>query len=392
MILGGVCAQGQIANRFQLSIGGGGHYDLYTPSNDANMGNVPIEDARSYNSSYDEINWMGQGRLTFMLSPTWGLYGEYTKGTLSGSSNETYYRNRLNEAALGVRFYPGNENRNHIGSHWNLVPMVGITHTWFDSELFFKGDNSLQNYLHTEAWGLQGGLELSYAFNSHWSMYLSAQYLSVFHDGFDGWDYGSGSDAYLRGGLGITYRFTSAEKPNLADCNVFDNAKALEDTLARLTKSVQADMASIQTKLTEVEEAQAAIETTQEEMAEDVETLQAQVSELNEKATQYHTAVFFNTESSRLSQEMKLDLYKFILSINANTGLKKYKLVVMGYTDKTGSARYNARLRQKRANEVKRFLADNGMKCEIEITEIVVEHSSTLMFDRRVEVVLKEVQ
>lgn len=60
-----------------------------------------------------------------------------------------------------------------------------------------------------------------------------------------------------------------------------------------------------------------------------------------------------------ISDAAKPALNKFIADMKTN-GIKNCKLTINGYTDGTGSAKFNQTLSEKRANAVKKYLTDNG--------------------------------
>ena len=93
----------------------------------------------------------------------------------------------------------------------------------------FLADESLQRAENDQsAWGLTAGAELAYNLNKYVSVVAGGQFRSVRDDGFDGWDYGSGSDHFLRFNLGFKYRIAAhvhgaGEIINRSDVNIWTN-------------------------------------------------------------------------------------------------------------------------------------------------------------------------
>jgi len=92
VMLTALTAQGQFLDRVSFNLQGGNNYDLYTPSRDKSVLDIPIRDMESFQSDMDVFAWNAGLGVTIATSPLWGLSFDYSMGTLSGSNNSQYYR------------------------------------------------------------------------------------------------------------------------------------------------------------------------------------------------------------------------------------------------------------------------------------------------------------
>jgi outer membrane protein OmpA-like peptidoglycan-associated protein len=81
--------------------------------------------------------------------------------------------------------------------------------------------------------------------------------------------------------------------------------------------------------------------------------LQQVVSNLDDYQPTGEAMVIFKFDSATLTEEAKQQLAQLVADRNA---LKRYFIAVQGYTDRTGSAQYNAALSRRRADAVVQYL------------------------------------
>lgn len=98
--------------------------------------------------------------------------------------------------------------------------------------------------------------------------------------------------------------------------------------------------------------------------------------------------VYFRNDSSYITDESKKVLDSNVLWLKHNT---RYKILIVGHTDKLGKTEYNLKLGQDRANNVKEYFIKSGIdNTRIQTISYGSFRSKTLRneFDRRVEILL----
>ena len=153
VMLTALSAQGQFLDRVSFNLQGGNNYDLYTPSRDKNVLDIPIRDMESFQSDMDVFAWNAGLGVTVATSPLWGISFDYSMGTLSGSNNSQYYRGDIQSMDFGLKFFASNLNRNSKNTPWRVIPSVSVSRNMFESNLYFLADNSLQNVVSGDVWG-----------------------------------------------------------------------------------------------------------------------------------------------------------------------------------------------------------------------------------------------
>jgi len=402
LLLSGVAASAQWAqNSWSVQIDGGLLYDVYSPGKDQNIIDIPVKDMRSFYSEKDQFNPNINLYLTYASSPLWGWTAGYGYGIMSGSNETDFYTARMHNFDAGLKFFSANMNPAMVGAKWSLTPMVLLSYTDFQSNLYFISDNSLQNIEDGAAFGHVLGAELAYSVNSNWTLYGLFQHRTVYSDGLDGWDYGTGSDQYLRMNLGVKYRFTKksddAEELNVSDINMWSTVAlaAVPSISERLTGNTeQLSEASEELKkevIMAVEEQSRAAEKQSQELEEAMAELRRKDNELFEKVNQ--TSIFFDSESARLKPEMRQELFIFNNNLEGSSWDGTYEIIITAFTDKYGDAEYNANLRDKRADAVSKYLQEE-LDVKVSIRQLTAAHDQLgdHILDRRVELSVKVIE
>ena len=384
----------QWINSLSIQAEGGLQYDTYNPGKDRNIIDVPVKDMQSWNSEIDGLNPNGALYVNYTLTPlfSWTVGG--FAGTISGSNTSDYYQASLKGLDMGVRFHSSNLNPATFDSKWKFTPMAMISFNQYTSELFFLSDNSLQNIEDNNAWGSAFGAELAYNLNNNWTLYGSGQYRTVYSDGLDGWDYGSGSDSYVRATVGVKYRFTVKRDEeivlNKSDFNFYGpEVMSMAPAMSEIAKDNSEEMKTIVSELKSEVEKQVAASTEKSEkdlarIEEALTMLRASDNALFEAS--HKTAVFFASESSKLSLDTKQELFRFVQTLKADDWDGQFKVVIRAYTDMYGNADYNQDLRDKRAASVKTFVEEElGMAVPVVIFTPEHDKLDEHRLDRRVE-------
>ena len=392
----------QWLNRFSVQLEGGNHYDLFTPGMDANNVDDPVVDMQSLQGDNDRFDLNGAFAINYTTSPLWSVTLGYGAGTLSGSNGSEYYHGSIWAADMGVRFHVANLNPGSEGSPWVVTPHVLYTLNGFNSELFSEADNSSLNMSESMATGFAFGAEISYNINSNLSVYMSPQFRTVNSDGMDGWDYGTGSDHYMRTNLGVKYRFTTKVKTesgeeetamNMSDVNMWSEEQLNKSV--GLQEGIREDFKADAREITEEAKADILeqVEETTQEVYQILQERGEAIAEIERTQRELFIAVnkmsvFFEVDQSELDDESRRALFRFVERINQTAYEGKYTLVLTAHTDVSGSEERNQELRDERAAAVIAYLHDVlGLSKEVEVVVKTAPHDQMedKTVDRRVD-------
>ena len=382
----------QFLDRVSFNLQGGNNYDLYTPSRDKNILDIPIRDMESFQSDMDVFAWNAGLGVTVATSPLWGLSFDYSIGTLSGSNTSEYYRGAIQSMDFGLKFFASNLNRNSKETKWRVIPSVSVSRNTFESNLYFLADNSLQNVVNGDVWGFNYGGDLQYNLDNNWSLITKVQMRVVNQDGLDGWDYGAGTDSYFASSLGVRYKIVTKKNSddiNLSEMNIWGDefiskvpglTNTMQKTTVELTDVVNELKKEVESQVAESSKQSEAMETLRSEAIAALEKADADLFEAS-----HYGAIFFAIESHKLTDDSKMELYRFAKSLNHASWKGRYQIVVTGYADKTGNEEYNYTLRKRRAANVTEYLRSLGV--DVQIIDETSEHNhlNDNLLDRRVE-------
>lgn len=290
-----------------------------------------------------------------------------------------------------------NVNTTESYKYWNaqFQPMANLVNLfggynqkrWFGLNLYagvgVARNMSHDNYYMSAALGLQPTFRLGKVV----SLFLDFNY-NIFEPGHDnvvGVQAGKGLKNYDRkfnGELGLTFNLGKSTWENTPDV---DAIKALSQTQIDALNSQLADEQAESNRLrNQLREAQAKAAAAEAKLA----NTNAQAQTVKEVAT-YPSSVFFNINKSTIASRKDLQNVKEIAQYAKDNDAK---IVVTGYADsKTGSAAYNQKLSEKRAETVKKELVKMGVKEENIETVAAggVKTLSPISYNRRATVQVK---
>lgn len=285
------------------------------------------------------------------FTPLIGAQLGFRYGGLTGANEVEYYENSFYAGTLDAIFLLSNLDLFHKMSPWNFYAKAGLGFGSFESDQYLIEDDAPDNHFEDSFWETHLGLGIQYELSNSWRLELESSYNVALNDGFDGYNYGSGSDPYLATGIGVAYTFGNKEaKPMYATSYFGENYLAAGSDTRELEKQVAKNSSEID-----------AAQTVQEQQAEEVEAnakeLEAMKQELaalkNQMAEKGGTvAVYFDFDSAELSREAKKEIASTVQAAQAEA----YEL--LAYADNNGSSDYNQQLKQKRAESVKQFMVD----------------------------------
>jgi outer membrane protein OmpA-like peptidoglycan-associated protein len=401
-------ASGQWINRFSLQVEGGNHYDLFTPGKDVNIIDVPVVDMQSLQGPNDRFDWNGAIGLNYSSTPLWTLTAMYSQGGLSGSNGTEFYLGSIQSVETGVRFHMANLNPRAQGRKWNTVPYLLYTYNGYASTLYFQADLSEQNQTSGWASGYALGLEASYHMNANWTLYLSPSFRYVGTDALDGWDYGAGSDHFVRTNVGIKYRFAKKKKneeldafsQNLSDMNLWsaENIRQAEGIQNGIAERIQNKVMEETKKASDsafaaLDESLETVQTVKADMEKFAEETRAELERVRQEQqlsvmSSALTTVFFGVNSSSLTEQARKSLYTYAAELKSMEDMaSNVTVTITSHTDITGSDRTNERLREARSAAVKNYLQEVlGVTYDIEVINDAKDYHTDKLVDRRVDV------
>ena len=227
------------------------------------------------------------------------------------------------------------------------------------------------------------GLEYNYNFNSHLALILEGQYRAYLRDGLGIAPATSWNDDGFSANIGLHLKFHGENKTHVRDASVGEyysdlfggktaaaevpaiasnenRIKALEDKI----NDLQAQLAGLSKKLNDLEGKPTDSADQNPEIARLNDKIKQLENDLNNKASGTQvTASFdeirFSTGSAKLTGDSEYVLARIVHTLKDGAGNRKIR--IFGFTDNVGSADFNLRLSQQRAEAVKSFLVSHGV-------------------------------
>ena len=153
-----------------------------------------------------------------------------------------------------------------------------------------------------------------------------------------------------------------------------------------------ANTSAVEKRIDEVEVKVNTVDANNKKAAEMVSNLEKKLSEIEalekEQIAEFersnNAVVFFEVNSAKLSTSAMQELYRWKSSIDKSKTSQNYAVSVFASADKTGSAKTNDKLREKRAESVRDFLVNVlGVKESVSVTTNQPSFSKENDVDRR---------
>ncbi len=283
------------------------------------------------------------------FTPLWGVQLGYRNGRLTGANNQEYFKSSFSEGYGDVLFNISNLDKKRTEAKLNYYVKAGIGFGAFDADRFLVADDSPNGSMDDSYWETRLGAGLQYELNSYLRLELDVAYNVAFNDGFDGYNYSTGSDPYLSTGIGLAYTFGKKDSKPMYSVNFFS-----EEYFGVNQSAVKVDTKADSLMALELNEAKERMANMEEVVAEQkaaIARLEAEKAEIKEMKAHGVEAVYFTTNSATLSESAKRELMK------ALTGNEE-RVTLTGFVDNTGDAAYNEKLKAKRVEAVKQFLTE----------------------------------
>ncbi len=303
------------------------------------------------------------------MSQNTGISGNISFGLYAGLTNQlsehsawrgTLNFNSLEFKAKNTATDPWTKTRTNILGVdfeylYNFVPCetlspysiigLGVAYGMLDD-----GANTVDDYFLDYQFNI--GMGFAYSLDDDWKINSEFVYNTLPLTWIDG-TYGTNGggllggldESYMTFKLGLTYTYEKGEKSRL--CELYEGVKNDLVDYERIENIVKKNTANVGINKDQVKEA----------LAEVMDAHHKEMAPVAEK-TVYLSGVNFEFNSSQLTAES----YP-VLFFAARTLIEKHEMnvVVKGYTDDIGSAKYNKELSQKRADVVKNYLVARGV-------------------------------
>ena len=186
----------------------------------------------------------------------------------------------------------------------------------------------------------QYGGGINYIVNDFVKLNLELSRNIVNHDGFDGWDYGSGQDRYLYKSIGISFLFGSNDNNEIQELKEIIAAPVVvKETVVVVVVDT-------------IEETKEIIEIVIEKPVEKI---------IIQEPVEYNFSIFFASGSDVLS-DVSVNKISEIYKLLSND--TEYTILLSGYSDPVGNEAYNLALSKKRTTSVFNKLVDSGISAD----------------------------
>ncbi len=250
---------------------------------------------------------------------------------------------------------------------WNVIPFLGAG--WAGRKAF--GSDDITGSLSANV-----GLINSFRVSKHWAINLELS-TTFLRNGFSGKIGSNGHDMMFAALAGVTYKFNKVDWEAAADVDAIMaiNAVALSELNTQL-QAKEAENAGLKNQLAAAKNSLVAA--------------QEALKDCQGKITTVSQSVFFSFNSSKVASKKEIINLESLAAAVKNSNAK---LSVVGYADSaTGSAEYNQKLSEARANAVAEKLIEMGVPQEKLIVEglggVAVEKPARL--NRRVIITVVE--
>ncbi len=312
--------------------------------------NEMSQDMRGLNGDKTQLDFGVDLYGEKQFTPLLGLQLGFRYARLSGANDLEYYRNRFSEVYLDGVFSLSNLDLFHANTAWNFYAKAGLGYGNYQAEQFLISDDAADDVNKGSFWESHLGAGVQYELNSYLRLELESNYNIAYTDGFDGYNYGSGSDPYLTTALGIAYTFGPKEHKAMYATNYFGESYVpAADNIAaeELAAANASEIAALKKRMEEQDARLVQNERKLNEQDREIKVLKEAIS-----TAKGSMSIYFDFDSAQLSREGKMKLAE---SLPVDKALA---LELTAYADNYGSNDYNQKLKQKRAESVKGFLVE----------------------------------
>jgi outer membrane protein OmpA-like peptidoglycan-associated protein len=401
-------------NRFSLGLKVTHLYDIKSSSMDLLSNGASANDPQGLNGAKTKFDLAAGLEANYFFGPLFSMDMGYEKGKMTGANNLYYYQSDVSFWTLGGNIAL---KRSLRMKEYKWVPYarLSLARGAYDSETKLIADDATLSKAKGVTMMYGVGLGMRYYINHNWSMFVQSEYVVANTDAWDGYDYGTGSDQMLKTSLGLKYAFgrnkhvdqTLAWQDNRVDRMQARIDNQVNDAIKNINDSVGKTMAAYMNRpgskdsdddgivdkfdkcpdvaglfsnngCPPVEETAKAAEN---EKAADaaVEKSSLAAGAENGAAAGSKSKGGLNADDKyRLKNEILVEMYPVRFGYNSyqlnaeayehlNTvavvmrNNPSYNLALKGFTDDVGTAEYNKKLAEQRANAVSNYLQSRGI-------------------------------
>lgn len=395
-------------NRFSLGMKLTHLYDLKYTSYDLLSSGVSASDPYGLNGSKTKFDLAAGIDMSYYFTPLFSMDLGYEKGKMTGANKTEYYESNVSFITLGANLDLKRASRIE---EYKWVPYLraSLAQGTYETERRFISDDVKFSDTKGNSMQVGVGLGVRYHINNRWCLNLMSEFVTINTDAWDGYDYGTGSDQMIKSSLGLKYTFGKEKHIDRAlawqdnrvdrmqariDDQVNNAIKSINDSVDTKFKklmntpgSKDSDDDGIVDKFDKcpdvaglfsnngcppVEEAVKA----KEKEAEVDQTI-AKIAPAPSASGSSHSGLS-DEEKYRLKNEIMVEMNPIRFGYNSYQLTAKsyeqlntiavimrnnnaYKLTLKGFTDDLGSADYNKKLSEMRANAVAEYLASRGI-------------------------------
>jgi len=321
---------GQVKGDYTLRINSGMVFDENHPDLDIDEHSPDF---------YSEYNDRDDVKNAFKLSGGYYLKDNllialsYMNSEIAGSNDIEYWNGEFTETSLFAEY-------ELFEKHGLGVYATGgggrIDFEAFRNLMLDDGQVPLNSYSGTSSKYQYGG-GITYVVNDMFKLNVELSRNIVNHDGFDGWDYGSGEDRYLYKSIGISFFFGGArEVPEIIE--IVEDPVVIKEPVIIVEDTIEVT--------------EEVIEIVIEKPVEKI---------ILPEPIEYNFTIFFDSDSDVLSESSVNIISEIYQLLSSDTD---YTVVLGGHSDSDGNESYNLALSERRTTKVFNKLLDSGISAD----------------------------
>jgi outer membrane protein OmpA-like peptidoglycan-associated protein len=378
----------KLRSRIALGVRGNHLYDMKFTAYDKIGLNVTGNDVWGLNGENTNFDFAMGFDLSYFFTPFFSLDFAYDFGSLSAANELEFSETNAKFYTLGANF---NLKRGGLNENYKFVPYARLSSgiVQYNATRYLSGNAGILNQEIGNAFNVGVGLGIRYHFSDNLHLNLASEFRTIFNDGFDGYDYGSGRDQMLQTTIGIRYTFGKGKhidcKPAWRDARVDQLSRAFTLQVKDFQTSNEITVKNFSRLEDLTLEAFSKINEAIDELSVGLDTFDNKYSEGLKSIQAY--SVFFGLNQWILTDEHKMSLMPILAILRLEPN---YKLYLSAFTDIVGSDIANEKVRERRFDSVKQFFINQGVdESRILYEDWNAEHSQDAFLDRRVDLILK---
>lgn len=361
-------------------------FDIRNNSMDDLSNGFSGEDMYGMNGDKTSLDLGIGARVKYSASSLISVDASATFGTMTGANQVEYYRSSISNYMLGanISLLWGGSKAQYT---WIPYARFALGTSNYSCTRYLVMDDVAFNETSGNTLTADMGLGIRYYINDKWALMLESVYTRVSTDGWDGYDYGTGSDEMIRTSLGISYTFGS--HANLDRKSAFHSEEIdimsarmtqLEDKVILLSDDVAQAREASRANAMRLAKLRSSNDSTSQYVLAEVEKRYF-AEQAAKEAAENMKSVYFDFNSAILNTESRNTLEAFVSALEEGAVIS-----VQAFSDEVGNDAANIEIRSKRQESVINYLIDNGVAREnIKVIPWNGVYTGVPNYDRRVE-------